>query len=181
MERVEKLLIRELLPTDAEQAIAAHQALLADDFDFLPTWSARQNWDAYIERMAEGRTGEFIPEGWVRSGLFVAELDGRIVGRISVRYELNDFLTEVGGHLGYGVIPEFRGRGIASQLCRFALTELANAGVKSALVTCDESNSASRATILGCGGKLDENRPSIEDSEGKTTLRHWISTRVQPL
>ncbi|MGP9783603.1 GNAT family N-acetyltransferase [Glutamicibacter sp. AOP12-B1-11] len=177
MQRSTKLVIRELVPDDERQAIAAHHDLLDDDFDFLPTWSARQNWEAYIERMAEGRSGEFVPEGWVRSGLFVADLDGQLVGRVSVRYELNDFLSEVGGHLGYGVVPKFRGQGIATQLCRFALAELGSHGVDSALVTCDKQNAASRATIIACGGQIDQNRPSVEENGGNTKLRYWISTR----
>ncbi|MGO2618799.1 GNAT family N-acetyltransferase [Glutamicibacter ardleyensis] len=176
MESTKKLLIRELSQADEQQALAAHHALLDDDFDFLPTWSARQSWSGYVQRMSEGRSGEFIPEGWVRSGLFVGVHEGKLVGRISVRYELNDFLSEVGGHLGYGVVPEFRGQGFATQLCEFALTELRFHGVRSALVTCDEQNVASQATIIACGGQADENRPTVHETGGNTKLRYWIST-----
>lgn len=176
MQRTKNLEIRELTGADEQQAIAAHQQLLAEDFDFLPTWSARQSWSSYIQRMADGRSGEFVPEGWVRSGLFVALVEGNIVGRISVRYELNDFLSEIGGHLGFGVLKEFRGLGYAKELCQFALAELQCHGVRSALVTCDEQNVASQATILACGGQIDQHRPTVEESGGNTTLRYWIQT-----
>lgn len=169
--------IRELEIGDEQQAIDAHHLMLGDDFEFLPTWSLAEAWEDYVYRMKAGRRGEHIPEGWVRSALFAAFEDGELVGRVSVRYELNEGLLQVGGHIGYGVVPEYRRRGAAQQLCRFGLQELHAAGIERALVTCDSNNIGSRSTIEKCGGLLDAKLPEIEASHGPGTLRFWIPTQ----
>ncbi len=51
------------------------------------------------------------------TGLFAFEGDV-IVGKVNFRHRLNDFLLNVGGHIGYGVLPEFRGKGYASQMLK---------------------------------------------------------------
>ncbi|UTT38599.1 GNAT family N-acetyltransferase [Glutamicibacter mishrai] len=168
---------RELASQDEQQAIDAHQAMLADDFEFLPTWSEDQQWEEFIYRMSAGRRGENIPDGWVRSALFAAFDDGELVGRVSVRYELNDWLRQKGGHIGYGVVPEHRRRGVAAALCQFGLREVQAAGVEQALVTCDSTNAGSIATILKCGGELDQQFPHLDAADGTRTLRYWISTQ----
>lgn len=174
------LVIRELASVDEQQAIDAHHEMLADDFDFLPTWSLDEPWEDYIYRMKAGRRGEHIPEGWVRSALFVAfDEAGELVGRVSIRYELNESLLQKGGHIGYGVLPEFRRRGIAEQLCKFGLTEAAQAGVESALLTCDSTNIGSQKTIKNCGGVLDPEFPVLEVDGAPDSLRFWIPTAVE--
>ena len=53
---------------------------------------------------------------------FLFGFDGsRIVGRVSIRHELNDFLLREGGHIGYVVVPEFRRRGYATAMLRRSL------------------------------------------------------------
>jgi len=169
--------IRELSSADEQQAIDAHQAMLADDFEFLPTWSRNEQWEDYVYRMNAGRRGEHIPEGWVRSALFAAfDEAGELVGRVSVRYELNDSLVQNGGHIGYGVLPEHRRRGIAMALCQFGLAELAQAVVPRALLTCDSTNTGSKKTIENCGGALDPEFPVLEVDGGPDSLRYWIPT-----
>ncbi len=42
---------------------------------------------------------------WVESTWLLGEVDGAVVGRSSIRFELNDFLLAEGGHIGYAVRP----------------------------------------------------------------------------
>ncbi|WP_313812685.1 GNAT family N-acetyltransferase [Glutamicibacter sp.] len=176
MIRHEDLEFRELNSADEQQALDAHQEMLEEDFQFLFWTSNGESWEDYTCRMSSWRRGEHLPDGWVRTGFFVAVEHGYILGRVSVRYELNESLEHVGGHIGYGVLPDSRRRGVASALCRYGLQELAAAGVAKALITCHADNEGSKATILGCGGVLDPRLPSVRNAEGVEELRFWVPT-----
>ena len=43
---------------------------------------------------------------------FLQDETGRILGAIDIRHQLNDYLLSYGGHIGYGIRPSFRGRGL---------------------------------------------------------------------
>jgi predicted acetyltransferase len=124
---------------------------------------------AYVESVrAEGleetsRPARFVPQTtywWV---------DGEdYLGRISVRHRLTDFLLEEGGHIGYYVVPSCRRRGHATAMLRAVLPRAGSLGVDPALVTCDDTNLASRKVIEAAGGVL-------EDQRG-VKLRYWVPT-----
>jgi len=48
--------------------------------------------------------------------------DGRYLGAIQLRHSLNEFLADLGGHIGYGIRPSERRKGIASTALREVLT-----------------------------------------------------------
>ena len=89
-----------------------------------------------------------------------------LLGFLSVRHELNDFLLEQGGHIGYSVRPSARRRGHATYACDWGLDHLRGLGVERALITCDDDNLASAATIERNGGVL-------EDVRG-VKRRYWV-------
>ena len=92
--------------------------------------------------------------------------DGELLGFLSVRHELNEWLLEEGGHIGYSVRPSARRRGHATYACAWGLEHLRSLGVDRALITCDDDNLASAATILRNGGVLEDVR------NGKR--RYWV-------
>ncbi|MEU6115360.1 GNAT family N-acetyltransferase [Streptomyces sp. NPDC047117] len=92
------------------------------------------------------------------------------LGRLGLRHELNDYLRELGGHIGYDVRPTARRRGHATAMLRAALPLAHALGIASALVTCDTTNTASRKVIEACGG-------IFEDERGGR-LRYWVPTRA---
>lgn len=98
-------------------------------------------------------------------------VDGEeFLGAIQLRHELStDYLLRRGGHIGYGIRPSARGRGLAKLALRGMLDEGCSLGIDRVLVTCLESNAASAATIRRCGGRLDSEvrEPDI--------LRFWIN------
>jgi predicted acetyltransferase len=109
---------------------------------------------------------------WDQLTILSKMLIGQIVGRVSIRHELNAFLTERGGHIGYGVRPEFRGRGYATAILLEALGIIHNLGVQRVLVTCDDANIASSRVIEKCGGVLEN---IIEIDGGEPLRRYWIA------
>lgn len=101
----------------------------------------------------------------------VADVAGRIVGRVSIRHELNERLLVEGGHIGYAVLQEYRRRGYASEILRQSLVVARTLGVERVLITCDDDNVGSSAVIERCGGVLDS--MSTAD-DGHAVRRYWI-------
>lgn len=96
--------------------------------------------------------------------------DDTFLGSIAVRHDLTSFLLEEGGHIGYSVRPTARRHGHASRALRDALPIARSLGIERLLITCDEDNAGSRATIEGRGGVYEDTR--------KGNRRYWIDLTV---
>ena len=124
---------------------------------------------AYL--LAERRPETARPEGWVPYTVKWIVDRGVYVGRISLRHRLTDPLYSWGGHIGYGVRPSARRRGVATEALAQMLRVCAERHIDPVLVTCDIDNVASRRTIEHNGGVYEDTR------QGK--LRYWIATHAQ--
>lgn len=94
----------------------------------------------------------------------------RIVGFISIRHELTDYLLKVGGHIGYSIHPDFWGQGYGTEQLALALQETDKLGLKGILITCDKTNPASAKVIIKNGGVLEN-----EEQDGEKIIqRYWI-------
>jgi predicted acetyltransferase len=101
---------------------------------------------------------------------WIAEGDA-VLGSIALRHELNDFLLNAGGHIGYSVRPSARRRGLASYAVGEVVKEAAALGLPRVLITCDVTNEASRRTILGAGGIQED----VRDTVLGTVRRFWMA------
>lgn len=116
--------------------------------------------------------GVDLPADRVPGAFLLATVAEEVVGRVSLRFELNDWLAIYGGHIGYCIRPGWRGQGYATEILRQALVVTRSEGVGAALLTCDPANAASAAVILHNGGVEAEPRT---DAAGKTKRRFWIA------
>jgi predicted acetyltransferase len=128
-------------------------------------------WRTYLKELEDHRHGRNLPARHVPGTFLVAEVAGEIVGRTSIRFRLNGFLAERGGHVGYGVLPQHRRRGYATEILRQSLIIARAAGVDRVLVTCDQDNVGSRTVIELCGGVLDS---TVTVDRKPPVLRFWI-------
>ena len=151
-------------PADEQEFRAAHEVMAREGFVFGLGLDGL-DWSAYLRRLAEVEAGERL-DGFVPATFLVAEAEGVIVGRTSIRHRLNAELAVVGGHIGYCVLPAHRGRGHATEILRQSLPVARRHGVTRVLLTCDETNLASRKVIEHCGGV-------VEGTDGRTR-RYWI-------
>lgn len=59
--------------------------------------------------------GAGLPEGYVPSTEYFLWKDDVIVGLFRIRHELNDFLRNGAGHIGFGIKKEYRNKGYAAE------------------------------------------------------------------
>ncbi|WP_433216796.1 GNAT family N-acetyltransferase [Microtetraspora malaysiensis] len=151
---------------------SAHQVMAAEGFTFGLGFKPTMAWSAYLNTLDDYRRGLNLPGGLVPATFLVADVAGTIVGRACIRHELNDILKREGGHIGYGVLPEHRRRGYATEILRRSLAIARTNGVERVLVTCDDDNVGSITVIERCGGKLD----SIVHTAASAPLirRYWF-------
>lgn len=98
--------------------LRAHHATTSDAPSFLHYYEEGMPFGRYLEVLGQQARGENLPPNHVPS-TFLFGFDGSsIVGRVSIRHRLNDFLLRLGGHIGYVVVPEFRRRGYATGMLR---------------------------------------------------------------
>jgi predicted acetyltransferase len=164
------LRLRPFRAEDEEPARAAHEAMKPDAFPFLLDYVPNEPWSVYLERRAANHRGEQLPVRFVPSSFLAATVDGTLVGRISIRHELNNWLATYGGHIGYAVIPGMRRRGYATEILRQGLVVARALGIDDVLVTCDVNNTASAGVIEGCGGVFE----SIASGDGTPKRRYWF-------
>ena len=165
------LRLRPPRPDDEAAFAAGHRAMAAEGFTFGLGYEPGKPWATYLKELEDHRHGRNLPARHVPGTFLVAAVAQEIVGRMSVRFMLNAFLAEQGGHIGYCVLPQHRRRGYATEILRQGLIIARAAGVGRVLVTCDDDNVGSRAVIEACGGVLD----SVVTPDGKPpVLRFWI-------
>ncbi|MEI6867755.1 MAG: GNAT family N-acetyltransferase [Actinomycetes bacterium] len=164
------MILRPLNMSDEAEALAGDQELALEDWGFLLNYEPDMPWSEYLEILDDQRLGRNLPLGKVPATFLIAEHDGQLIGRSSIRHALNDFLFNVGGHIGYGVRPTFRRRGFATEILRQSLELISELGVTEVLVTCDDDNVGSYKVIESQGGVL-ENRVEFE---GSLKRRYWI-------
>jgi predicted acetyltransferase len=99
--------------------------------------------------------------------------DHRVVGGITLRAFTNDSVQRL-GHVGYGVQPSARGRGIAAWALGQVVEVAWTTGMQQVLLVCSDSNVASIRTIERCGGVLEE---AVQDAHGRER-RYWIVRRT---
>jgi predicted acetyltransferase len=166
------LRLRPLRPDDEAEFRAGHAAMAAEGFTFGLGLDQAESWQAWLVSLDDYRLGRDLPSGRVPSTFLVAEVGGTIVGRTSIRHELNEYLVRIGGHIGYGVLQQHRRRGYATEILRQSLVIARAYGVDRALVTCDDDNAGSIAVIEKCGGRLDGLEAMIPPTPA--VRRYWI-------
>jgi len=96
--------------------------------------------------------------------------DGRVLGAIALRHKPNAF-----GHIGYGVRPSARRRGLASWALGEMLGKARTLGLDRVLIVCAEDNVASARTIEQNGGVLED----IRETEHGPSRHYWITVAAE--
>ncbi len=139
----------------------------------LEEYESYDDWLEYRNLYLDKKT---VPEGRVMSTVYFLSNDDetRIYGSIDIRHQLNDYLLNYGGHIGYAIRPSERKKGCATKILNLGLEKCCELEIEKVLVVCNKKNIASAKTIKNNFGILEN---EILDSESKTVQRYWIDVK----
>lgn len=165
--------IRQLLPEDEQSFRSAVQEFSRETppWEFAFDYDPAEEFNLYIDRVNSWPQGV---KGFVPSSYFVAITDGKIVGRVSIRHELNNFLKEYGGHVGYGIVPSERRKGYATEILRQSIELCRGLEIESIMISCDFDNDGSKKVIERNGG-IFEKVTDLDHVEVQKLI-FWIDT-----
>lgn len=123
--------------------------------------------DGDLELLLADRYPGDPARGWTPSYRFLMTLAGRgtPVGRIDLRVGNTPHLLMYAGHIGYEVMPAYRGHHYAARACRLLFPLARSHGLSPLWITCNPDNWPSRRTCELAGGSLVEIVDLPKDSD----------------
>lgn len=135
-------------------------------------WKEGMSFQEMLKILKNETLGIDLAPDRVPHTMLYAFLGGQIIGRVSVRHQLNESLRKRGGHIGYAVAKKFRRQGFATEMVRQAIEYCQTIGLRSIMISCADDNVPSWKIIETHGGKLQDR---IWDEEDKEIIRrYWI-------
>lgn len=131
--------------------------------------------EEWLHQVEKNRHWASVQEGWMPAEQYIAvdSTSNSIVGMLNFRKELNDYLFNYIGHIGYSIAPSRRRQGLGTKMLQLALIEAKKFGLERVLITCTDDNIASYGVIENNGGVLEDKR--VDPGDQKLTRRYWIS------
>ena len=121
-------------------------------FGGTPIYRGEMTLTEYLQHCCAMCNPEKVQPGRVPQTVFwVIDRENRVVGMVKMRHYLNDRLRDRGGHIGYFIKREKRGKGYGKESLRQALVELRKLGEERSLLTVDLDNQALISVIKANG------------------------------
>ena len=129
----------------------------------------------WLSQVEKNRHWDTVQEGWMPAEQYIAvdTKNNEIVGMLNFRKELNEYLLNYIGHIGYSIAPSKRRQGLGTIMLELALIEAKGFGLERVLITCTDDNIASARVIENNGGVLEDKR--VDPGDQKLTRRYWIT------
>jgi len=170
------LTLRKVLPLDLEAVLEYRAEFLesGDTMDGCSSLRRFENMADWYDWICKAEHKETCPAGWVPDTQYICQRnrDGRIVGMLDIRHELNDACLNLFGNIGYSVRASERRKGYASAMLSMAKDICREMGLERILISCHKENNASARTIQKNGGIL-ENEVT-DHRNGEILQRYWI-------
>jgi predicted acetyltransferase len=107
--------------------------------------------------------------------LYLCFDNNKLIGLLSIRYDLPENLIKKYGDIGYGVRPSERNKGYATTMLQYGLSVCKEKGMDNVLLGCYKDNLASAATIKKNGGVLVDENDNY--NEGRISQYYSINLR----
>ena len=147
-------------------------------FTGTPVHTGEATVEQYLRRCCEmPDPGKLRPGHVPQTVYWMLDSNALAVGMVRARHCLNDALRAHGGHVGFFVRRDQRGRGYASEALPLALIELRKLGEKRALLTVDPNNIPSIKVSERNGGRFED--IGVDPETGSKVRRYWIELEPQ--
>lgn len=153
------------------EAVTEYQAEQRKNYLDLDIEHLRSNFEQYLQQIEAESKGIHLAPGYVPHTVYWLVEGTTFLGRVDIRHELNDFLRDEGGHIGYDIRPSERKKGLGSLALKLALEKAQELGLEEILLTCDVENIGSNKIIQKNGGQLSETKKL---KSGLTKNKYWI-------
>ena len=139
--------------------------------------SYKGNYESWLNDILNEQKGVNLKEGRVPSTTYFVLDNNKIIGTLSIRHHL--LLPSVYnfvGHIGYNVRVSKRKKGYGKEILKIGINECKKMQIEDVLVTCLDSNIASKKIILSQGGIL-QNKIFFEE-ENENICRYIIKNNI---
>ena len=110
---------------------------------------------ALLDKINNFTQGKNIPEHMVPSTTLWLVDNNELIGVTNLRHYLNEKIAHCGGHIGLGIRPSYRGKGLGYLLMKLSIDTLLKRGVHDIHIHCYKENIASARVITANNGMLD--------------------------
>lgn len=124
---------------------------------------------ALLKKLTRFEQGIDLPEGFVPSTTYWLVEGKELLGVSNLRHHLNEKIRHVGGHIGLGIRPSMRRKGLSEVLLQKTIERGRIMGIEDVHIHCHKHNQPSVRMIEACGGKLES-----EVFEGEAILRFVV-------
>ena len=108
-----------------------------------------------IPQLLNDSNGINLPDGYVPQTYFFLWNDNVIVGLFKIRHCLTESLRNGSGHIGYGILPDYRGEGYAKQGLLLAIDKCKGIIKEDEIyLSVRKDNPASLRVQLDCGAYI---------------------------
>jgi len=111
-----------------------------------------QDFEHLLTQLKDFSLGNNLPNGVVQNSTFWLVEQSELIGVTNVRHHLNRRIEHCGGHIGLGIRPSFRGKGLGNLLMQLSIMQLVDLDVNPIHIHCYKSNTASAKAIQNNGG-----------------------------
>lgn len=109
----------------------------------------------HFKTLIQSSKGIEFREGYVPQTYYFLWFNSQIVGLFKVRHFLNDHLREGSGHIGFGILPKFRGNGFATKGLKLIIEEVKPWIYEDEIyMSCYKNNPASLKVQLANGATI---------------------------
>ena len=175
----DRLILRKVTPADLPAVREYRSEFLAtgDTMDGCSNLRRFEQMEDWYEWICKAEHRETCPPNWMPDTQFVSirKSDGKLIGMVDIRHELNEAALKLFGGIGYSVRASERSKGYATEQLCLAKKICLSLGMDKLLVTCHKENIASAKTICKNGGILENE--VVDERNGEVLQRYWIQLK----